>query len=533
MTKSPFVFGLLLVFSTAALAAETSSFPWPDVTHEISRLLNDAQSAYAAKDPERAKDLLSEAYFGAFEERGMEIAIRQQISAHHARELEKMFSKIRQAIGGAEPPERLRQEIAALIEALDHDARELVRLGITKVSLAEKESQPTAGGEARYLQIAAETILNQLVARLDEAFNRYRTGDAEQAKAVLESAYFDLFEGQGLEAAVGARFPQRKAEIEEKFARVRSLMTAHTPTDKVSQEVETLKTEIREAVAIVNQGQDSWSVFLNGLVIIVREGFEAILIITALTAYLLKSGHADKVRIVYQASGAALLGSLLTAVLIQALFRINPRQQEALEGATMLLATAVLFYVSYWLTSKAEANRWQQYIRNKVQLSLSTRSLAALWFAAFLAVYREGAETILFYQALLAGANPGEASAVLSGLGAGVLILILIFFLLRSGAVRVPIGVFFGITSVLLYYLAFLFGGKGIRELQNAGLIGATPATWIPSWGILGLYPTYESLGLQILLIGAAALAFTYLFLSRRRKLRDKDQPTVIETELH
>ena len=449
----------------------------------------------------------------------MEIAIRQQISARRARELEKMFSEIRQAIGNAEPAERLRAEIATLLHALDQDAKELIRLGVTKVSLAEKESHPTGEGDTSSLRLTAAAALEPLFARLNEASESYRTRNLDQAKALLDAAYFDLFEGQGLEAAVGARFPQRKAEIEGKFTRVRSLMAAHTPSDKVSQELEALKAEIQEAVAILDHGQDGWSAFANGLIIIVREGFEAILIITALAAYLLKSGHAEKVKVVYQASGAALLGSLLTAVLIQTLFRITPRYQEIIEGATMLLATAVLFYVSYWLTSKAESNRWQQYIRKKVQVSLSTRSLAALWFAAFLAVYREGAETVLFYQALLAGANPGEASAVLSGLGAGVLVLILIFFLLRSGAIRVPIGVFFATTSVLLYYLAFVFGGKGIRELQNAGLIGVTPATWIPSLEILGLYPTYEGLGLQILLIGAAALAFSYLFLIRKRKI--------------
>lgn len=520
MARGSFALSLLMVLWTAVVAAGTPSLPWPDITRQVSGLLSQAAKAYEAKDPERAKDLISEAYFGAFEERGMEIAIRQQISARRARELEKMFSEIRQTIGRGEPVGRVRQGIATLLQALEQDARELVRLGVTDVSLAEKEDYPAAQGQARSLDVAPGTIMEQMRSRLDEALERYRTGDADQAKIVLGSAYFDLFEGQGLEAAVGARLPQRKAEIEGKFTRIRGLMTVHTSTHEVGQELETLKAQIQEAVAILKQDRGRWESFLNGLIIIVREGFEAILVITALVAYLLKSGHGDKVRVVYQASGVALLGSLITAVLIQTLFRINPRHQETLEGVTMLLATAVLFYVSYWLTSKAEADRWQQYIRKKVQSSLSTGSLAALWCAAFLAVYREGAETVLFYQALLAGTDPGEAGAVLGGLGAGALALILIFFLLRSGSVRIPIRAFFTVTSALLYYLAFVFAGRGIRELQESGLVGITPASWMPSWDILGLYPTWESLGLQIFLIVAATFALAYLFLIRGRQER-------------
>jgi high-affinity iron transporter len=184
----------------------------------------------------------------------------------------------------------------------------------------------------------------------------------------------------------------------------------------------------------------------------------------------------------------------------------------------MLLATAVLFYVSYWLTSKAEAERWQRYVQTQVQAALGAGSLVTLWCAAFLAVYREGAETVLFYQALLAGSGPGEGGAVLAGLGVGSLVLVALFLLLRSGALRISIRPFFTVTSVLLYALAFVFAGRGIRELQESGLIGATPASWIPTWDFLGLYPTWESVGLQAVLVAAAAVAAIHLV--RRRGQR-------------
>ncbi len=517
---------LLLLAATPAAALAGAPPPWPGVARRVSGLLDDAVKSYEARSPEKAKDLVTEAYFGPFEAGGMEIAIRQEISARRARQLEKMFAEIRQAIGAGEPAGAVRERVAALERALDHDARELVRAGVTEVRLAEK-GEPSPVGEPAPVGAgvsppgaAPDRLVNELIARLDQARARYEAGDPDQAKALLGSAYFDLFEHQGLEAAVGARSSRLKADIEGRFAQIRGLMSSGTPADRVGQDLDALKDRIREAGALVTRGQGRAAAFVNGLIVIVREGFEAILILTALAAYLLKAGHGDKVRVVYQAGGAALAASLLAAVLVQTLFQLSPRSREALEGVTMLLATAVLFYVSCWLTSKAEADRWAQYIRKRVQASLGTGSLVALWSAAFLAVFREGAETVLFYQALLAGTGPGEAGAVFGGFGAGSLVLVVVFLLFRSGALRIPIRAFFTLTSALLYYLAFVFAGRGIQELQVSGLVGITPAHGVPTWELVGLYPTWESVGLQLLLVGAAAFALSYLFLIRGRGTR-------------
>ncbi len=519
LTGSGIALGLLLAASVALGAAGPSAIPWLDAVREVSSVLERAVRAYEANDLPAAQDLAGEAYFSVFEERGMEVAIRREISARRARELEKMFGEIRQAMGKGEPALQVRQRIAALREALDHDARELVRVGATATSLAEKEARPESKPEPAPRVVRAPALAKQISARLDEARERYGAGDRERAKALLTSAYFDLFEGQGLEAAVAARNPRRKADIESGFAHIRGLIVSGKPADTVAEAVEALKARIRQAAALLDQDHGRWGAFLNGLILIVREGFEAILIVTALVVYLLKSGHRDKVGVVYRASAVALVASVLTAVAIRTLFTLSPRHQETLEGAAMLLATAVLFYVSYWLTSKAEADRWQRYVRTRVQAALGTGSLVALWSAVFLAVYREGAETVLFYEALLAGSGPGEGTAVLAGLGVGSLALVLIFLVLRSGALRIPIGPFFTVTSVLLYYLAFVFAGRGIRELQESGLVGATPTSWIPTWEFLGLYPTWESVGLQATLVGAAAVAVAHLFRRRSKRM--------------
>ncbi|MBI2525007.1 MAG: FTR1 family iron permease [Candidatus Rokubacteria bacterium] len=509
--------GVLLVASVALGGTEALPGPWLEIVGEISGVLDRAVRAYEAKDLRGAQDLAADAYFGPFEERGMEAAVRREISVRRARELERMFGGLRQAMTRGEPALRVRQQIAALREALDQDARELVRAGATATPLAEKEESVGPEADAVPRALAAQALTTQISARLEQASERHRAGDREGAKALLMSAYFDLFEGQGLEAAVAARAPRRKAEIEAGFVHLRGLIVAGEPADTVAEAVEALKGRIHQAAALLDQNRGHWGAFLNGLILIVREGFEAILIVTALAAYLLKSGHRGRVGVVYRASAVALVASVLTAIAIRTLFTVSPRHQETLEGAAMLLATAVLFYVSYWLTSKAEADRWQRYVRTKVQAALGAGSLVTLWSAAFLAVYREGAETVLFYEALLAGSGPGEGGAVLAGLGVGSLVLVLMFLLLRSGALRIPIGPFFTVTSVLLYYLAFVFAGRGIRELQESGLVGITPASGIPTWDFLGLYPTWESVGLQAVLVGAAIVAVGHLFRRRGR----------------
>jgi high-affinity iron transporter len=237
--------------------------------------------------------------------------------------------------------------------------------------------------------------------------------------------------------------------------------------------------------------------------LLVREGFEAILIIAALMSFLTKAGAPARRREVAWGAWAAVAASGLTAVLFELLLKVPPGRRSALEGVTMLAAVAVLFYVSYWLFSKIEADKWSAFLKGKMQAALSSGSALALASVAFLAVYREGVETILFYKALLVSGGPGDAGAVLAGVALGAVILVLLYVLLMRLGVRIPMKAFFAVTGMLLYYMAFVFAGKGVAELQESGVVGTTV---IPSleWlrvPFLGVYPTVQSLALQGLLV--------------------------------
>src|SRR5262249_31927761 len=131
-------------------------------------------------------------------------------------------------------------------------------------------------------------------------------------------------------------------------------------------------------------------------------------------------------RPIWMGAGLGVVASLGTAVLLATVLRLTTGAGELLEGIAMLLASGVLFFVSYWIISKAEADRWQRYIRGKVGRAAAAGKGTALAAAAFLAVYREGFETVLFYQALVGSAPAGDLM-VPAGLVAGLALLALVY----------------------------------------------------------------------------------------------------------
>jgi len=212
--------------------------------------------------------------------------------------------------------------------------------------------------------------------------------------------------------------------------------------------------------------------------------------------------------------GAALVASALTAVILKTILSSIPASREIIEGLTMLIAVVVLFSVSYWLISRVEAARWQQFIKAKVTDALNHGGGRALMIVAFLAVYREGAETALFYQAL-ANEGPNILAPLLLGIVVGFAALAVIFTLFYRFGVRIPLRPFFGVTSVLLYYMAFVFMGKGIKELQEGNAMSAS-FIHFPTVDWLGLYPTWETLLAQLALLVLFAFAVLKTFWPKR-----------------
>ncbi|MGC5324787.1 FTR1 family iron permease [Brevibacillus sp. SYSU BS000544] len=354
-----------------------------------------------------------------------------------------------------------------------------------------------------------EAVMEQTLAKLDQTLEAYKAGKKQEAYDLVFDAYF-VFEP--IESKLSAKDNQAVLLLEQKFAELKALIQAGK---EIEPQVTSLKEEITKSVTTLTTKSSGWSLFIQSLIIILREGFEAIIIIAALAAYLTKTGQPRKY--VFYGAGIAILASVLAAYLIKMVFQISGANQEAIEGITMLIAVTVLFYVSYWMISQVQGRRWQQYIQGKLADSVAKGSYYTMGFVSFLAVFREGFETILFYQALLAIGND-SSSMVIYGFLVGCVVLAILYYSISKFSVKIPIKPFFLCTSAILYFMAFSFTGHGIFELQEGGYISSTFLIGWPTVSLLGIYPTIETMVAQSVLILAVVVALGWMLWKKGAK---------------
>ena len=360
----------------------------------------------------------------------------------------------------------------------------------------------------------AGEVLGVVRAQVDTVYALARTGDPGASTRALD-AYMTF---EQVERELRGRDAALAAELETDFAALRAAAGAGAGPE-LDAARERLATGLDRAAAALGAGLSRTNLFVQSFVIMLREGLEAILIVGALMTFLAKMGASDRRRHVHGGILAAIVASLLTALALETVFHLSAAHQEALEGATMVVATVVLFYVSYWLLSKMEVVKWTRFVKSKVQDAVTHGSALALGTAAFLAVYREGFETVLFYKALFISAGPGAAAApVLAGMLAGFILLVGVYVAMNRFGVRLPLKPFFAVTSAFLYYMALVFAGTGIAELQEGGFVSLTPVAGVPRVPAIGLHPTVETLTAQGLLVVLALVALVWTFVIEPRR---------------
>ncbi len=354
-------------------------------------------------------------------------------------------------------------------------------------------------GSALADRAALPEVADRMVEQGDALAAAYDPSDGFATSDGFSDLYFDVFEGGGLEAAIGSRDAGRKAEIESYFSRIIGASAKGAAEPEIAEGWRKLRQALIEERALYAAlPASSWlSTGIQAFLLLLREGVEALLVVGALIAYVQRAGGGRAMPMLYGGIVAALVASLVTAVFVRAsVAGLDGRALEAVEGITMLLAAAVLLYVGHWMLARREAERWQGYIRRKVDAAVETGSGLALAAAVFLAVYREGAETVLFYHALIADAQGSEGAAVLGFLAAAV-VLAALFMAVRTLGLRLPLKPFFTLTAVLLLGLAFIFVGKGIVELQVIRWIPTTAVPGMPQLPWIGVFPTVEGLAAQ------------------------------------
>jgi high-affinity iron transporter len=369
--------------------------------------------------------------------------------------------------------------------------------------------------------LSAQATARNVIAQLEQSLSAAKSGRASDAADKAFDAYIAF---EPLESSARAKNPGLVTSMERQFAEFKAAVRSNDVrgAERVRDGIEATLPEVIALTAPAGSGSEAfWQSFL----IIVREGFEAILVIGAIVAFLLKTGHRERLRSIWTGVTLAVVASAVTAIVLKTILSAMPASREFIEGATLLLAVVVLFSVSYWLISKVEAAKWQQFIKEKVSTALDHGGGRALAFVAFLAVYREGAETALFYQALFAE-GPHVALPISLGIAAGGVALAVIFTLFYRFGVRIPLRPFFSVTSVLLYYMAFVFMGKGIRELQEGDIISLSAIRGFPHVEALGLYPSWEGVLSQFALLLLFAFAVLKTFWPKRSVTLPMVMPT-------
>jgi high-affinity iron transporter len=349
---------------------------------------------------------------------------------------------------------------------------------------------------------------------LQESVQLYDKGDKERAYQRAVDAYIDGYDLA--EPALFAKDMTFGRNLETQFTEFRNAIKQGLPADEIHRRHADMEAKLDQAEQILARRDNvsDYYTFINSALIILREGLEATLILAAILTMLKVMGAKQAVRYIHLGWILALVMGGLTWLATQTVLTLSGQHRESMEGFISLFAALALFYVGYWLHTRSEANRWQAFIQDKVKSSLSNKRVFGLMSISFFAVYREAFEVVLFYQALWLQ-NENSQHAVMWGFVAGSTVLILLTLAILKLGLKVPLKYFFGVTGTLLYIVAFIFAGTGIKELQVAGWVPTTPVNLPLQAPLLGVYPTIETLAAQGLMV--IAFISTSLWLARQR----------------
>ena len=503
----------------AATDYDTSKFipEWKVAFANLSADLDKAIASYESDKQDDAKSAIQDAKFTDYRNTQLEIAIRQHIEngksidADIQRKMGEAISGITNGISKDDFKTKL-DEIKKLaydaISKLPADTAKLAKVDMSDVEAASEEDSG----------VDYTKVVQNINDKIQAAITLYKNGDAKKAMGDIQDIYFDEFEGSGMENKVGAIDVNLKTAIEATFGNLVALMKSGADEKTLQESASKMSSQLAAALEKTSSSSSPWSLFVWALTIILREGFEALIIVAAVVAYLVKTGNAKAMgKVVYSSVGVAVILSFVMAWLMNVIFgEAAGQKRELMEGITMLVAVGLLFYVGFWLLSNAGAKKWNDYIKSHVSDSISSGSTTTLWWTVFLAVFREGAETVLFYQALIFGAKDSAGySMIAAGFVIGLVVLLVVYFLFKIFAVKIPIKPFFIFTSAIIFYMSIVFVGKGVGELVEGKIFiptiinGLSFPDWMRDW--LGFQPYYESLVPQIIMVLALVIGIVIM----------------------
>ena len=386
-------------------------------------------------------------------------------------------------------------------------------IGERPATLAASLGQDKADKVVAYLRRNPGAVVQQTGAplaiarkRLGEAVSAYERGDGRAAADLALSAYLDGVEP--IEPLLAVHNDALKAQIEGAMAQLRATLKRGAPLEDVRGEVKALGDLLSDAETALDPHQATpWASFFGAFTILLREALEALLIVVVMLTLLRKAERQDVEPYVHGGWLAALAAGALTWAAATYLISISGADREITEGFGSLLAAAILLWVGIWMHGKSQADAWQRYIRDKLHHALSRQSAWALFGLAFLVVYREVFETILFYIAIW---NEENAVAILAGSGAAIVALAVIAWALLRYGRALPVGKFLAYSSVMIAVLCVVLMGKGVSALQEAGWLPVNQLAGVVRIEVLGVYPTIQGIAAQVATAALLLIGFRY-----------------------
>lgn len=372
--------------------------------------------------------------------------------------------------------------------------------------------------------VSREEAIRQLAtvrASIDETLELLKQGRSDEALAQAKAGYLDHFEFVEVPLRVVA--PDLTAEAETKFAEIRGLITDKAPIDALRANIIDLRRLIDDTERrLTDTGFDAAAVVAGqSFLIIFREGLEAVLLLTALLGYLEATKATRYRKPITWGVILGLAATALTYLILRSVLAVLPVGREVLEAVVATAAVAVLLYISFWLIARLEHRRWMEFLRSRLFNAVSVGSTTALVLVGFTAMYREGLETALLYQALVEFGQ-GLGWWILLGLLVGLSALAVVSYLIFKLGRRLPVKVFLVAAVLLLMATSVAFLGNAVRSLQTADLVGLTPIDGLPRSPIflsqaLGYWPSVQTLASQAVLVSVYALGATWLLMVRPR----------------
>lgn len=536
---------LSLILPLAAFATDSDRVyhSWSEVAQRISNELAQGNKEYQAHNSALASTRFSSAYNSVYVASNLITVVRETYGQDQVQQHTDQFQRLQTLVYQPNQDEHIRQTITQLTSSLTGLTAQLdantqvvapkiyaqaLRAQIQKerkqLDAKKKKNHGRAGRS--WSQVAQE--MNVI---LDKALDAYQSGNGARGADLINEAYYQYYEKLGFEKNVmNAISGSRVSTVEYQFKECRQSMNHDGKLNGERVDVKKLVSDLQKmllqdaARLDGNAGgqtngimQFVTSSFGQAFIILLREGLEALLVVAAIITYLVKTGNRTMVKHIYAGLILGLAASGVVALLFSIFFNGSGPQQEITEGVVALIAAGMLLYTGNWMISHSSVQAWNRYIYTKTSTAVSKGSVFSLALLSFLAVFREGAETVIFYQAIFSVAN-GSQAYIWAGFACAAMVLILIFLAIRFASLRIPIRAFFGVTSMVMSVLVVVFAGGGVHALIEGDLIEGVYLPGLATNDWLGFYPYVETVVAQVI---AALLVVVLLVASllKQRKL--------------